>query len=123
MTNGYSLNLEGANIRIAHLVPWGAPPMIEKVEFTGCTVYGPAVLAILERNEISHSNFQGDMEAMLWEVPAGKTVIGAVGVRDCRFVRCVFIGLGFAGTADTIAAIKAGTEAVGSQGPPAWWPW
>jgi hypothetical protein len=119
----YSLSLEGASLRVAQLVAWDAPPIIERVEFVGCTLYGPAVLAILERNEISHSNFQGTMDALLWEVPAGKTVIGAVGLRDCRFVRCIFTGLGFAGTAETIAAMRAGAQAVGSQGPPPWWPW
>lgn len=123
MGSPYTLSLEGATLRVAQLVAWEAPPIISGVEFIGCTLHGPAVLAILERNEISYSNFQGAMDALLWEVPAGKTVIGAIGLRDCRFVRCVFVGLGWAGTPETMAAMRRGSQDVGALTPPAWWPW
>lgn len=43
--NPYTLSLEGASLRVAQLVAWEAPPIISGVEFIGCNLYGPAVLA------------------------------------------------------------------------------
>lgn len=65
--------------------------VIEGVTFENCSIVGPAVLAVLEGNEFLHCGWEGDLEAIIWEVPEGLR-IGAVGVRNCTFSSCRFTG-------------------------------
>jgi hypothetical protein len=97
--------------------------------FEGCDIIGPAVLAILNNVTITYNQFDGDLGAIIWEVPISRErVIGAIGVQNCTFNRCRFIRIGLAGPpefisklraaiAETAAGDQAGRSQVGFQAP------
>ena len=66
--------------------------------FEDCTIYGPAVLTLLNDVTMDSNTFEGSRDALFWELPEERErVIGAIGLRDCRFRRCVFRRIGIAG--------------------------
>lgn len=69
--------------------------LIEGVTFENCSIVGPAVLGVLEGNEFLHCGWEGELEAIIWEIPEGPR-IGAVGVKDCTFSSCRFTRIGLA---------------------------
>jgi hypothetical protein len=81
-------------------------------EFVNCEIVGPAILVPLAGVEFIDSVFEGDPEAMLWEIPEYRTrVIGGIGLQRCRFRGCRFSRIGFAGPPDFVKAFKSGTAA------------
>ena len=81
---------------------------IRDAEFADCHITGPAV--ILPRGcEFTGCSFDGDVDAILWEVPATRReVVGPVLVDGCRFVGCRFMLVGIAGAPDAIADFRQG---------------
>src|SRR5438309_804866 len=76
------------------------PGVIEGYTFLGCQINGPAVV-LTQGCRISHSHLDGDIDAILWEVPASRpTIIGALLVKDCVFDGCRFSNVGFTGPPD-----------------------
>ncbi len=56
-----------------------------------------ALLAPLDRMTFEHNSFEADSEALFWEVPGERTrVVGAIGLIDCTFRRCIFRRIGIA---------------------------
>ena len=76
---------------------------IEGRDFEDCDIEGPGVVALLGRTALLNSSFDGEQDSVFWEVPEGKTVVGAIAVANCTFKRCRFHGIGVAGTAEQIA--------------------
>lgn len=71
--------------------------------FEECTIYGPAVLAPLYKNIFDECIFEGDPNALIWEVPEERNqVIGAIGAQQCVFRRCNFRGIGIAGKRELV---------------------
>jgi len=82
-------------------------PWIENLTFQNCQIIGPAVLALVDRVEMSHCSFEADLNALFWEVPHDRPmVLGAVGVRDVTFSRCTFQAIGFAGPPELRAVME-----------------
>jgi hypothetical protein len=99
---------DGASVRVVQLAE--STDLIQGFQFFDCDIIGPAVLAVLDHVTLAHNTFDGDMESVLWEVPHTRTrVLGAIGIRDCTFQDCRFHRIGLAGTAEFVAAFKAGT--------------
>jgi hypothetical protein len=89
------------SFRIVDLV--GDDDLITEKTFEDCTIYGPAVLAPLDRMTFEHNSFEADPEALFWVIPEGRTrVVGAIGLIDCTFRRCIFRRIGIAGKQELI---------------------
>ena len=83
-------------VRIAELTVTSG--WIENTTFSNCQIIGPAVLVLQDNVNINHCDFEAEIDAMFWEIPSARdVVVGAVGVRNCEFSRCVFKAVGFAG--------------------------
>ncbi len=68
--------------------------------FTDCLIEGPAVLMPTAdvTFESCHMGTAKDPRNLLL-APVGDLVTGAIGVADCRFIRCRFLFVGFVGEA------------------------
>jgi len=72
--------------------------IIDGKTFEDCTIYGPAIIMPLESTTLAHNTFEADPETLFWIVPEDKLrVIGAIGLVNCTFRRCVFRRIGVAG--------------------------
>jgi hypothetical protein len=66
--------------------------------FTDCLIEGPAVMVAIKDVALDGCNMGVTSNPMnLMYKPLGDMIIGAVGVSDCRFVRCRFVQVGFTG--------------------------
>jgi len=86
-------------VRIADLA--GHDGIVAGHVFTECQILGPAVLAALE-GTVNFEEVSFDVQsvdAMLWEVPPAKTLVGATGLRHVTFTRCRFSLVGIVGPA------------------------
>lgn len=86
--------------------------VLDGYTFSNCQIIGPAVLAILDNNEIAHCSFSGSIDAIMWVVdPVERPmVVGAVGVANCTFSGCDFREVGFAGPLELKQAFEGGTN-------------
>lgn len=76
--------------------------IFEDYEFSNCRIIGPAVLIPLGSTGFVHCTWDGpDWDAIFWEIaPDRRTVIGAVGAKDCTFSNCTFTEVGIAGPSE-----------------------
>jgi len=66
--------------------------------FTDCVIEGPAVMVALNDVALDGCNMGVTSNPMnLMFKPLGDMIIGAVGVANCRFIRCRFVQVGFTG--------------------------
>lgn len=89
---------------------WNAGQMmIEGKTFTDCLIEGPAVLGIGEGVQFDGCNMgtATDVRTLLL-TPRGPKAVGVIGFKDCRFVRCRFMQIGFTGPEDTVAEMERG---------------
>ncbi len=84
-------------IRIAELTV--TTMVLERLEFLGCRILGPAVLVPQGETSFMHSGWDSPTaDAIFWEIPPTRPVIiGAVAVVDCTFSNCTFSMIGLAG--------------------------
>ena len=83
--------------------------IVRSVTFENCILIGPAVIALLGNASVSGCRLEGDLDAVIWEVPAARhTLIGAIGFQDCALVGCELKLLGFAVPTPQIEAFRAG---------------
>lgn len=62
-------------------------------------IIGPAVVALLGGSSLLGCSFDGDLTALLWDVPPERgTIIGAIGLDDCILEDCRLQRIGFAAT-------------------------
>ncbi len=91
------LHITQRSFRIVDLVA-GSNDRITGRTFEDCTIYGPAVLAPLNQMTFEHNTFEATPEALFWEIPEDRDqILGAIGLTDCTFRRCIFRGIGIAG--------------------------
>jgi hypothetical protein len=103
-------------IKIPDLV--SAAGILDGFSFRDCTVVGPAVLLPLDETTFDHCVFEGDPDAIAWEIPPPRVrVVGAVAVRRCTFSDCRFSGIGIAGPPDQIAAFRTNVRVVDAVEP------
>jgi hypothetical protein len=92
-------------VRITDFVP--ASAILDGFNFRDCTILGPAVLLPLDATSFENCVFEGDPDAIAWEIsPTRARVIGAVAVRQCKFSGCRISGIGIAGPPDQIQQFR-----------------
>lgn len=71
-------------------------PIIRGKTFTDCLIEGASLVAILEGNAFDGCNMGTvtDPRSLFFK-PQGPIAVGAVGLADCKFVRCTFRQVGF----------------------------
>lgn len=75
--------------------------IIEGRTFTGCLIEGPAVLLPLEGCHFDGCNMgdaHGDPRNLLLQPVGPQRVTGAIPLKNCTFINCRFLGVGFTGT-------------------------
>ncbi|MBX9576556.1 MAG: hypothetical protein K2X07_13065 [Caulobacteraceae bacterium] len=100
---------------------WNAGEMaIRGKTFTDCVIEGPALMAVM-----TGTTFDGcvmgttaDTNNLLYK-PQGRKLAGAVGVSDCKFVRCRFVQIGFTGSDDLLDDLRGGIQTLGKPEPQA----
>jgi hypothetical protein len=70
---------------------------LREIAFVGCSISGPAIVVPLGNTQIQSCRFDGDAEALLWEITGRSHVMGAIGAENCLFERCTFTNIGLAG--------------------------
>lgn len=74
--------------------------VIENRIFTDCLIEGPAVLLPLEGCHFDGCNMgdvQGDPRSLLLQPVGPERVTGAIPLKNCKFINCRFLGVGFTG--------------------------
>jgi hypothetical protein len=88
----------------------GEAGVLDGFRFEGCDIKGPAVVVLQGEGSLVNCTFQGEPDALLWEVPVSRTtVIGVILLKACHFEQCTFINVGFAGPPDFITSMKRGS--------------
>lgn len=74
---------------------------VENRTFIDCLIEGPAVLLPLEAchfDSCDMGDAKGDPRTLLLEPRSPERVTGTIPLRNCRFERCRFLGVGFTGS-------------------------
>jgi hypothetical protein len=82
------------SVRLAELAV--VSNVLERLTFENCTIHGPAVIIPLDGTQIRECGFDADEEATVWEIGNRTHVVGAIGLRNCIFVRCRVFDIGLA---------------------------
>ena len=73
--------------------------VIKGKTFTDCVIQGPALIAVLSGTTFDGCNMGAASDAAsLLFAPQGPRLVGAIGLQDCRFVRCRFVQIGYTGS-------------------------
>lgn len=73
--------------------------VIRDKTFTDCAIEGPALVAVLKDTTFEGCNMGAATDARsLLYAPEGPQLVGAIGLQNCRFVRCRFVQIGFTGS-------------------------
>jgi hypothetical protein len=82
--------------------------VLDGLSFYNCSIVGPAVLVILDGTNLCDCGFEGDLDAISWELPASKErIIGGIGLRSCTFEGCKFGRIGIAGNETVISQLRS----------------
>jgi hypothetical protein len=92
---------------------WNAGEMaITGKTFTDCVIEGPAVMAVINGTTFDSCNMGVAVNPRnLLLKPLGEKIVGAVGMGDCRFVRCRFVQVAFTGDDGLLAELESGIAA------------
>lgn len=75
-----------------------AEPILSGKTFTRCRIQGPALVAIMGSTTFESCNMgRASDPRSLTFVPQGPLLIGAIGLKDCKFIECEFDLVGFTG--------------------------
>ena len=78
----------------------GGALLIENRTFTECLIEGPAVLLALEGCQFDGCNMgeaHGDIRSLMLQPSSPQRVTGPIPFKNCSFVNCRFLGVGFTG--------------------------
>ena len=84
---------------------------IEGRTFIECLIEGPAVLLPLSGCNFDGCNMgdaQGDPRSLMLKPVGSERVTGTVAIRDCKFIRCRFLGVGSTGPQSFLDEMIAG---------------
>ena len=104
---------------------WNAGQMaIEGKTFTDCVIEGPAVMAVMVGTAFDSCAMgtTSDMRTLLYRPLSQDKMAGLVGAKNCRFVRCRFVQVGFTGSdalLDELQSIKSLSEIAAGAEPKA----
>lgn len=92
---------------------WNAGEMvISGKTFTDCVIEGPAVMAVMNGTTFDGCNMGAAANPRnLLLKPLGDKIVGAIGMADCRFVRCRFAQVAFTGDDALLAELESGISA------------
>jgi hypothetical protein len=90
--------IENQRVYVPDLARDRLPPIVERLVFVECELYGPAV-AIFDACLLNDCRWFGIGEKAIWPRAMGLTQ-GAIVFRECSFNRCRFEGVGVASAAD-----------------------
>ncbi len=92
---------------------WNAGEMvIAGKTFTDCVIEGPAVLAVMNGTVFDGCNMGAAANPRnLLLKPLGDKIVGAIGMANCRFVRCRFAQVAFTGDDALLAELETGIVA------------
>lgn len=82
---------------------------IEGKVFRDCVIEGPAVLLPIGACNFDGCNMgdaQGDVRNLLMQPLGPQKVTGTVPFKDCQFINCRFIRVGFTGTPDFLQQVQ-----------------
>lgn len=97
-------------IRLAELTVTSS--VVRDQHFEDCLILGPAIVALTGNGTLDNCSFEGDADAILWEIsPTRPAVIGVIELANCDFHRCKFQGVGFAGPAEFVQKFRANVAA------------
>lgn len=74
--------------------------MIEGITFVNCRLEGPAVLAVLGGCDFDGTDLGrnvDDVRSIVLRSASPNAVVGALPIRDCRFVGCQLFAVGYTG--------------------------
>lgn len=81
--------------------------IIDGKTFTECLIEGPAVIGVMGGTFFDSCNLGvADNPRTLLLKPLNSTVAGAIGMTNCRFVRCRFVQVGFTGADDLLQQLE-----------------
>lgn len=109
--SGPKLVYSGETVRLTDLV-LSDQPSIDGVTFEDCRIEGPAVMVFepYSGTTLSDCDLGGEPVGLFWHIPAERDyVIGGLFVRNCRFHRCTFHGVGMAGHDEFLNQLILGT--------------
>jgi len=100
---------------------WNVGQMaIEGKTFTDCVIEGPAVMAIM-----NGTNFDScamgtttDVRNLLYRPVSRTKLAGVIGMSNCRFVRCQFVQVGFAGSDELLEQLEGGIKPLSDASTP-----
>jgi len=81
--------------------------VIDGKTFAECLIEGPAVMAVMTGTSFDTCNMgvAEDPRTLLLD-PRGDMIAGAVGMANCRFVRCRFVQVAFTGAREMLDEIE-----------------
>lgn len=80
---------------------------IEGKTFTECLIEGPAVMAVMNNTIFDTCNMGvAENPKTLLLDPRGDMIAGAIGMSNCRFVRCRFVQVAFTGAREMLDQIE-----------------
>lgn len=91
--------------------------VIKGKTFTNCVIEGPALVAVLSGTTFDGCNMgaASDPKSMLF-APRGPRLVGAIGLQDCRFVRCRFVQIGYTGSPEFLEGMATSLTGAGRAG-------
>jgi hypothetical protein len=92
--------IENQRVYLPDLVRNRLPPILERLVFVECELYGP-VVAIFDACQLNDPRWFGIGENMIWPRERGRGLTqGAIVFKECSFNRCRFEGVGVASYAE-----------------------
>ena len=82
-------------------------PIIANRTFTDCLIEGPAVLLAVGGVDFDSCNLgvSPDPSSLMLRPVSPNKVVGAIGMKDCSFLRCQFYAVGYTGPESFINAM------------------
>ncbi|MGI4818197.1 hypothetical protein [Brevundimonas sp.] len=103
---------EGLNIWLPALAIEAArrgEAIIEGKTYRNCVIEGPAVLLPIGACNFDGCNMgdaQGDIRNLLLQPMGPQRVTGTIAFKDCQFINCQFMRVGFTGTPEFLAQVQ-----------------
>lgn len=87
----------------------GSTLLIADKRFEQCQIIGPAALLIVPPFEMSQCQVAGvDREGVFFETKSKVGGTGMIGLGNCKFHQCSFLGISFAGNTEIISKLRVG---------------
>jgi hypothetical protein len=85
----------------------GGSGVVRGKTFTECVIEGPALIAPMGTTTFDSCNLGSatDPKSLLF-APQGPVLVGAIGMDDCKFIRCTFVQVGFTGRPEFLEEIN-----------------